>query len=424
MTAPLTLPSIGSTNWGTAVNNNWTYLNNAFTSSASFSGTTNASSSTVGALTVGNGTASTSVAIGAGNVYIGGTTSASSSITGALIIGNGTASTSVGIGSGNVNIGGALSAAGASTFTNTTSASSAIVGALVVGNGTASTSVAIGSGNMYIGGTTSSSGSTTGALIIGNGTASTSVGIGGGNINAGTSILVGYNSATSPSIYLNGAAGNDRLIWWETAASSRWVMYCDSTAESGSNAGSDLVIQNYSDSGVYIASPFVITRSSSAVSIGGASLPPSAFPGNTIWGVQNGSSASAGQVGEVISSYGSGVNAAASGSSGNVTSISLTPGDWLISGNVNVAPNTSTGLTANSTYGVSIVTTSAGTGATGLTQFITTIGNLTATGNYSVAIPMYHIVISSTTTYYLTAYCSYVAGTPQYYGNITAVRLR
>ena len=72
MTAPLTLPAIGSTNWGTAVNNNWTWLNNAFQIQASFTGTTSATSSTTGSLIVGNGTSATSVGIGGGNVYAGG----------------------------------------------------------------------------------------------------------------------------------------------------------------------------------------------------------------------------------------------------------------------------------------------------------------------------------------------------------------
>ena len=71
MAFPLTLPAIGSTNWGTAVNGNWTTLNNAFQTQANFTGTTSASSSITGSLIVGNGVTSTSVGIGGGLINAG-----------------------------------------------------------------------------------------------------------------------------------------------------------------------------------------------------------------------------------------------------------------------------------------------------------------------------------------------------------------
>ena len=80
MAFPLTLPAIGSISWGTAVNANWTTLNNAFQTQANFTGTTSASSSITGSLIVGNGTAATSVGIGGGNLYLGGLLSGQNAI--------------------------------------------------------------------------------------------------------------------------------------------------------------------------------------------------------------------------------------------------------------------------------------------------------------------------------------------------------
>jgi hypothetical protein len=46
MAFPLTLPSIGDTNWGAAVNANWTTLNDAFQTLATFSGNINQTGAT------------------------------------------------------------------------------------------------------------------------------------------------------------------------------------------------------------------------------------------------------------------------------------------------------------------------------------------------------------------------------------------
>ena len=73
MAFPLTLPSTNppSTNWGGTVNANWTTLNNAFQTQALFTGTTSATSPITGSVIIGNGTAATSIGMGAGNIYAG-----------------------------------------------------------------------------------------------------------------------------------------------------------------------------------------------------------------------------------------------------------------------------------------------------------------------------------------------------------------
>jgi C1q domain len=71
-----------------------------------------------------------------------------------------------------------------------------------------------------------------------------------------------FNKA-SPTLTLNKtASGQSNSIQGYTNGSVRWVMrFGSSTAESGSNIGSDFVIDRYSDTGVAIATALTISRS-------------------------------------------------------------------------------------------------------------------------------------------------------------------
>jgi hypothetical protein len=181
------------------------------TNKVNFPDTLSASSATVGAVTIGNGTAATNVAIGGGNINAGGT-----GTFGGNILAAGTGVNAIGGIGARLIIGGALDDA---TF------DAIIQGGrikLVGGNSNINSS-----GNIYFdaggGGslqfrtgivnvvnTTSASSSTVGALTIGNGTAATNVAIGGGNINAGGTLTVGGTSTfagavTTSSTTLSGA---------------------------------------------------------------------------------------------------------------------------------------------------------------------------------------------------------------------------
>ncbi len=149
----------------------------------------------------------------------------------------------------------------------------------------------------------------------------------------------------------------------------------------------------------------------------------STFKGNVNAGVQDGTAAVAGQVGEVLSSTVSGVAVAGSGSVGNVTSVSLTPGDWLISGNVVIAGG-ATGLTSGSTAKMSIVATSATNGTSGDTMAQESVLALLANGLFEMCIPQVRVNISATTIYYMTEEVTYVAGSPTVAGRLTATRMR
>lgn len=147
------------------------------------------------------------------------------------------------------------------------------------------------------------------------------------------------------------------------------------------------------------------------------------FKGNVNAGVQDATAAVAGQVGEVLSSTVTGVAVAASGTVGNVTSLSITAGDWLISGQC-VISGGATGLTAGSAQKLSIVTTTATNGTEGDTMMSNTIDALTANGKHALSIPQLRINISSTTTYYLTEEVTYAGGSPTAAGKLIATRMR
>lgn len=68
-------------------------------------------------------------------------------------------------------------------------------------------------------------------------------------------------------IVLSGAAGTSRNVYWLTGSTLRWSLYANSTAEAGSNVGSDLSLARYNDAGTYLDSPVTINRASGYVSI-------------------------------------------------------------------------------------------------------------------------------------------------------------
>ncbi len=70
-------------------------------------------------------------------------------------------------------------------------------------------------------------------------------------------------------VLIKGAAGNARNVRFATGTSLRWAQGANTTAESGSNAGSDYSIYRYSDAGSAIDAPLSITRSTGAVTLTG-----------------------------------------------------------------------------------------------------------------------------------------------------------
>jgi len=147
------------------------------------------------------------------------------------------------------------------------------------------------------------------------------------------------------------------------------------------------------------------------------------FAGNQIMGVNNATADTAGAVGETLSSTVSGVAVAATGTVGNITSLSITAGKWEIKAFA-VYSGGATGLTAASTAKMSVVSTTATNGTSGSTMAQESIPALIANGFVSLSIPAVIINITSTTTYYLTEEVTFAAGSPTVAATIVATRIR
>ncbi|MBI1272911.1 MAG: hypothetical protein GC131_02355 [Alphaproteobacteria bacterium] len=83
------------------------------------------------------------------------------------------------------------------------------------------------------------------------------------------------------NIRLEGTAASDRFYQIATGTTLRWAWGGESTAEGGSNAGSNFVLKNYDDSGAAIGTPFSIARDTGNASFTGAvSASTGGFYGN------------------------------------------------------------------------------------------------------------------------------------------------
>jgi hypothetical protein len=122
-----------------------------------------------------------------------------------------------------------------------------------------------------------------------------------------------------------------------------------------------------------------------------------------------------------MSSITSVTNYPATGTWGDLTSISLTAGDWDIAAvTQQTTPGTMTGETR---LGISVT---SGNSATGLTTGYNrlTFPNATVAADSGASIPMYRLQLGSTTTVYLKFFTEYSTGTPKAVGTIIARRRR
>lgn len=72
-------------------------------------------------------------------------------------------------------------------------------------------------------------------------------------------LFVGDGSGEA-TVYLNGGAGSTRNFRFRTNGTNRWSFYVSSTAESGSDAGSNFSIRAFTDDGSTIDDPLSIAR--------------------------------------------------------------------------------------------------------------------------------------------------------------------
>lgn len=139
-------------------------------------------------------------------------------------------------------------------------------------------------------------------------------------------------------------------------------------------------------------------------------------------GTSTNDSASAGYVGQIISSSvttGSGVTLTTA-TAANVTSISLTAGDWDVHGNVFIANTLSSSLGLGFGW---ISTTSATEPDKSLLSGLDMTGSA-GINALAATVPYVRISISSTTTVYLSTIATFNTGTTTASGNIFARRAR
>jgi hypothetical protein len=76
-------------------------------------------------------------------------------------------------------------------------------------------------------------------------------------------------STTAPEVIISGSTSQNRIIRFQTAGVNRWAIYASNTAESGSDAGSNLLIANHNDAGTAIGNAVSIFRSTGRVLLSG-----------------------------------------------------------------------------------------------------------------------------------------------------------
>lgn len=139
-------------------------------------------------------------------------------------------------------------------------------------------------GNETVGGTLGVTGATTIGSTLGVTGAATLASLGvtgnqtvGGQLTAG-SVVSGGN------LVLNYAPGAQRGVNWSASNSPRWLLQADGSTESGSNAGSNLALAAFSDSGAFLFNPIVISRSTGGVAFSaGGSYGGSVTLNGTAW---------------------------------------------------------------------------------------------------------------------------------------------
>lgn len=139
-------------------------------------------------------------------------------------------------------------------------------------------------------------------------------------------------------------------------------------------------------------------------------------------GTSTNDSAATGYYGEVVESAVTNVASGTTGVWADMTSISLTAGDWLVDALV-VYAQTSAGTLSENTSGIS---STSGNSNTGLVLGNTLVENPPTSVNYnsSGTISAKHIQLAGTTTYYLKHRYDFSSGAYASYGRITAHRIR
>lgn len=138
-------------------------------------------------------------------------------------------------------------------------------------------------------------------------------------------------------------------------------------------------------------------------------------------GVTDGSDASAGQIGEAVSSMMSFGNAQglSTGVAFNLFTLSLTAGDWDVEANVNFSMTSAT--STDRSCGINTTSQTIPSDGTGVSSAVQTT---TATVVDGLTIPRKRVSLAATSNVYVVAKSTFAAGSVAVYGGVTARRVR
>lgn len=204
------------------------------------------------------------------------------------------------------------------------------------------------------------------------------------------------------------------------------VTYIGATPTPDQWSGSDILFQPNQTYSVSAADyPLLIAQSTLFIDGDSRLMAPSGIAGQ-IEGSQNSDSAIAGNIGEymeAIRTSGSAVSLT-SGTPANITTLTLTPGEWDVFGVIEFAPAATTSVT-ELLSGTN--TTSATVGTLGTYQRIVTAAQVPGSAlRNAIAAPVYRISVGAgtTTTVYLIARATFTVSTCTAYGDLRARRVR
>lgn len=150
--------------------------------------------------------------------------------------------------------------------------------------------------------------------------------------------------------------------------------------------------------------------------------------GGTVFGIigsTTNDAAVAGNVGEEIPAIQSTfTNYTTTATYQNITSITLTAGDWDISAFGSISANGATVTTSSNAIFVISTTTASAAGAVEGKNIHYVDENFLGSSIQSMAISPYRVSISGSTTYYLNSQATFTLGNPQFVGSIRARRIR
>lgn len=215
-------------------------------------------------------------------------------------------------------------------------------------------------------------------------------------------VTINGSGSTTELRINNTATDGDPVILWQLSGTSTFRAGIDDSASDIFEFGRGATFGTTTD--------LSISASSGAV---------------TLRGTATNDSAATGFVGEAVRSAvadSAAVSMTGSDQYTDVTSISLTAGDWDVTGVIGFTAN---GATVNECrIGISSTSGNSGTGLSFGDNVVSTGAQPTASTDSAGYIPQYRVSISSTTTYYLKARMNYSVATPKAYGRISARRRR